>query len=807
MDPTLSAMALCEALGEGVIAFDQDCRYTLWSPSMERLSGLPASEVLGQHAFTLFPFLVETGEDRCFRQALAGQRVVSHVRPFTIPGSERRGLFKARYYPVRDGSGAVTGGVGLIRDVTAAHELGMRESTEEVELVFQASGVGPWRWDEATDLVTYGRRAAEILGLERGRKTSWTRLMELVHQDDRAALQAATERAMEEREDFELEYRVLRPGGDEVWVAAQGRALYDGQGQVLGMIGVLQDVNSRKQAEQALLEETRALETVNHIGQLLVGELDLHTLLQALTDAATQICDAQFGAFFYNVLDERGEQYMLYTLSGAPREAFERYPVPRNTSLFGPTFRGEGVLRLDDVTRDPRYGRNPPYHGMPAGHLPVCSYLAVPVVARDGRVLGGLFFGHGQCAVFTARHERLVVGLAAQAAIALDNARLYKEAREHAAQLALADRRKDEFLATLAHELRNPLGAISNALHVMSLVEPSHPAHGRAFAVALRQVSQQTRLVDDLLDVSRIAEGKIRLQEEILDLADVVRQTAADHTPAMENSGLRLYVELEASELRVRGDRARLVQAVGNLLDNARKFTPQGGQITVRLRQQDGEAFLSVSDTGAGLDPDGLPGLFAPFSQADRTLDRSQGGLGLGLALVKGLIELHEGGQVTAHSAGPGQGATFTLRLALAAPEAPLGRDPTPACPGVVYKRVLVIEDISDHAETLSTLLSLHGYDPQVARSGEEGLELARRFRPDVVLCDIGLAEGMSGYDVARQLRSEGDISEVRLVAITGYGADEDKRRSQEAGFDLHLTKPVQPHELLSALEGLDRTR
>jgi PAS domain S-box-containing protein len=807
MDPTLSAVTLCEALGEGVIAFDRDCRYTLWSPGMERLSGLEAAEVLGQHAFTVFPYLVETGEARCFHQALAGQSVVSHVRPISVPGSGRRSLCKARYFPVRDARGAVVGGVGLIRDVTAAHELGMRESTEEVELVFQASGVGPWRWDESTDLVTFGKRAAEILGLERGRKSSWTRLMELVHEDDRGALQEATERAMEEREDFELEYRIRQPTGREVWVATQGRALYDGQGQVLGMIGVLQDVTARKLAEQALLEETRALETVNRVGQLLVGELDLHTLLQALTDAATEICDAQFGAFFYNVRDECGEQYMLYTLSGAPREAFERFPTPRKTLIFGPTFRGEGGIRLDDVHKDLRYGHNPPFYGMPPGHLPVCSYLAVPVVARDGRVLGGLFFGHEQCAVFTARHERLVVGIAAQAAIALDNARLYKEAREHAEQLAQADRRKDHFLAMLAHELRNPLGAISNALHVMSLVDPAHPAHARALAVALRQVGQQTRLVDDLLDVSRIAEGKIRLQEEHLDLTDVVRKTVTDHAPALENGGLRLEVEAEARELRVWGDRARLVQALGNLLDNARKFTPEGGLITVRLQRQDGAALVSVTDTGAGLDPEGLPGLFTPFSQADRTLDRSQGGLGLGLALVKGLIELHAGGQVSAHSAGPGQGATFTLRLALAEPEPQVGPDPTPASPEVVSKRVLVIEDIVDHAETLSTLLALHGYDPRVARSGEEGLELARRFRPEVVLCDIGLAEGMSGYDVARQLRSEGSTSLVHLVAITGYGADEDKRKSQEAGFDLHLTKPVQPHELLSALEGLDRTR
>ncbi|HEY0711895.1 MAG TPA: ATP-binding protein, partial [Polyangia bacterium] len=352
------------------------------------------------------------------------------------------------------------------------------------------------------------------------------------------------------------------------------------------------------------------------------------------------------------------------------------------------------------------------------------------------------------------------------------------------------------------HELRNPLGAISNALPVMAATRADDPRFQRAHDVALRQVAQQRRLIDDLLDISRIARGKLQLQFKSLDLRKLVTQAVADHQLALENAGLRLSADITDVPLYVEGDGARLTQVIGNLLDNARKFTPRGGSVAVRLVGEGETATLTVSDTGCGIDPDLLAHLFTPFVQADRTLDRSQGGLGLGLALVRGLVELHAGGRITAHSGGLDRGTTFTIHLT--AHRRAKSEELLPVTGGVrPGVRVLIIEDLPDLADTLCALLELYGCKPRVAHSGLAGIELARSHQPEVVLCDIGLPDDMNGYDVARHLRADPTTARARLIALTGYGASEDQRKSREAGFDLHLTKPVQPEQLLAALRDL----
>jgi len=270
------------------------------------------------------------------------------------------------------------------------------------------------------------------------------------------------------------------------------------------------------QAEAKLKEQTEVLETINRIGRLLSAELDQQKLVQAVTDAATDLCGAQFGSFFYNVYDEQGGSYMLYTLSGVPREAFAQFPMPRATHMFGPTFRGEGTIRADNVKKDPRYGAFAPHHGMPPGHLPVTSYLAVSVTSRSGEVLGGLFFGHSEEGVFTPRHERIVEGLAAQTAVAMDNARLYQSAQralqereallqsEQAArqEAEIASRAKDEFLGLLSHELRNPLNAILGWTRMLSTGRLEESIFTRAVETIDRNAKLQARLIDDMLDVS-----------------------------------------------------------------------------------------------------------------------------------------------------------------------------------------------------------------------------------------------------------------------------------------------------------------
>jgi PAS domain S-box-containing protein len=372
--------------------------------------------------------------------------------------------------------------------------------------------------------------------------------------------------------------------------------------------------------------------------------------------------------------------------------------------------------------------------------------------------------------------------------------RLYEEARE-------AARSKDEFLAMLAHELRNPLSAVSNALYVLRLA-PDDATRERAYEVLERQVQHQTRMVDDLLDVSRITRGKVELRRAPLELVGLVRNTAEDHRSSLEAAGLQLDLELPALPLWTSGDSTRLAQVLSNLLHNAQKFSEPGGRIlvVVSVNESASTARVAVRDTGAGIAPEMLPRIFEPFTQGDRSLDRSQGGLGLGLALVRGLVHLH-GGEVFASSAGARAGAEigFHLPLEPAARPEPAAAD-APAASRQGRLRILLVEDNSDAAQTLRDLLMLAGHEVEIADTGPAGIEAARRRRPDVVLCDIGLP-GMDGYQVATALGREPALRPARLIALSGYGRLEDRRRAEAAGFDLHLTKPVDPVQLRRLLE------
>jgi signal transduction histidine kinase len=412
-------------------------------------------------------------------------------------------------------------------------------------------------------------------------------------------------------------------------------------------------------------EEGRIADTLQRIGTAVAAELDPEKVIQTVTDEATALTGADFGAFFYNVLNDAGESYMLYTLSGAPREAFSRFAMPRNTAIFAPTFAGTGVVRLDDVTKDPRFGHNPPYHGMPAGHLPVRSYLAVPVVSRTGKVHGGLFLGHKEVGVFSERHQRLAVGVAAWAALAMDNGYLYAEAQR--ANLA-----KDHFLATLSHELRTPLNAIVGWLSMVRRPEVMTPGGvPKAWSAIDRNTEALTELIEDLIDVSRIATGKIRLAETDVDVNEVVRDSARTIEPKFAEKQVALSVVRPAQPCIVRGDAARLRQVVGNLLANAVKFTPGGGRVDLALTCDETAVALAVEDTGIGIHPGFLPHVFDQFRQADAN---ATAGLGLGLAIVKNLVELH-GGTVHAASEGIGRGSRFTVTIPLSPPrDAPAPR-------------------------------------------------------------------------------------------------------------------------------------
>ncbi|MCY1060281.1 ATP-binding protein [Nannocystis sp. SCPEA4] len=365
------------------------------------------------------------------------------------------------------------------------------------------------------------------------------------------------------------------------------------------------------------------------------------------------------------------------------------------------------------------------------------------------------------------------------------------ELRRRASELQDADRRKDEFLAMLAHELRNPLSPIQSSLEIMNLQALDDPLTGQCRDVIERQVHQLTRLVDDLLEVSRINTGKIQLQMERIDLAAVVLRGIETSRPVVDSKGHRLEFACPPDPVWVRADSTRIAQVVGNLVNNAAKYTEHGGEIVVRLEREDGNAVIRVRDSGIGIPQEMLAEVFDLFTQVNRSLDRSQGGLGIGLALVKRLVGIH-GGQTEAHSDGPGLGSEFVVRLPLhdgerVGAETPLAEKPTAAGPSL---RVLVIDDNRDAAELLAALLGMLGHTVQTAADGPSGIDAALAFVPQIVLCDIGLPL-LDGYGVVAQLRDRPEFAATRFIALTGYGRAEDRQRSQASGFHAHLIKPV----------------
>jgi signal transduction histidine kinase/ActR/RegA family two-component response regulator len=598
----------------------------------------------------------------------------------------------------------------------------------------------------------------------------------------------------------------------------------------------LQNVQSilqaRQRAEQELIstketleEERRILELLNETGKIVASKLDLQSVVQAVTDAGTQLSGAQFGAFFYTVSNAEGDVFTLYTLSGAPREAFEKFGHPRSTPVFAPTFRGEPVIRVGDIRKDPRYGHWAPHYGMPPGHLPVRSYLAVSVIARTGEVIGGLFFGHSDCDVFTERSERLILGIAAQAAIAIDNARLYEQAK-HAAQersqVLAAERAaraeserisliKVVFLATLSHELRTPLNAVLGWAHILLSKSSEESESRRGLEAIARNARAQAKLVDDLLDMNGIVSGKVRLDVQPMELSSVVEAALDSMRPSAEAKGIVVRKTIDPNAT-VFGDRNRLQQVVWNLLTNAVKFTPKGGKIDVIVERVNSHVEITVHDSGVGISEDFLPHLFERFRQADSSTTRKFGGLGLGLSIVKQLIELH-GGSVKAESAGEGRGSTFIVSLPLRAvrPSSPSPREhpstevhSSARLPAISLQglKVLVIDDEADARELVQSVLADAGAETFVAASAQEGFRVLQVVRPDVIISDIGMPE-RDGYQFIKDVRglhaSQG--GRTPAVALTAFARSEDRTRAMLAGYQVHISKPIEPEELVATIK------
>ena len=565
-------------------------------------------------------------------------------------------------------------------------------------------------------------------------------------------------------------------------------------------------------AENDLRESRDVLEAVNRMSQAISAELDVQKLLQRVIDAATDLTGARVGAFAYNVVDEHGESDTVYARSGAPRERFASFLPPRNTGLFEATFRGEAIVRLDDVRQDPRYAADHSDRGAPAGHLPVTSYLAVPVVLRTGEVFGGLFFAHPDVAVFTERDERIVAGLGGQLAVAIDNARLYEAERRARMTAEAANRAKDAFLATVSHELRTPLSPILTWTRMLKMGALDDEKVGRALDTIDRCARTQAQLIEDLLDISRIVAGKLRLDVRPVSLGPIIDAAVEVVKPAADAKGVRLEAVLDTDVGEVSGDGERLQQVMWNLLSNAVKFTPRGGRVTVGLKRVDSHVEVAVADTGKGIGFDFLPHVFERFQQADTGPSRPHGGLGLGLAIVRHIVEAH-GGTIHAASRGEECGSIFTVTLPLLAlrsageadRRSTAGRSNVQDYASLAGLQVVLVDDEPDSSEAVRELLSSCGADVRVAASAEEARDVLRRRRADLLVSDVGMP-GEDGYAFIANLRAQdGDVARMPAVALTAYASRDDKIRLLAAGFQAHVPKPVDPAELVTVLASIAR--
>jgi signal transduction histidine kinase/ActR/RegA family two-component response regulator len=423
------------------------------------------------------------------------------------------------------------------------------------------------------------------------------------------------------------------------------------------------------------------------------------------------------------------------------------------------------------------------------------AHLAIIPMGYDGDC--GFVVAGSQQRDFPTQTDRLLLSVGAnQATVVLQHKRAEAALQE-------TDRRKDEFLAILAHELRNPLAPLRNALSILRLRGADAQILEQTRNIMERQLQQMVRLIDDLMDISRVTRGKIELRKERLDLAAVIRDALETSRPLIEESGHEIQVSCPPEPLFLNADPTRLAQVFANLLNNAAKYTPRGGRIWLTAERQEDSVFVKVRDTGVGIPAHMLLRIFETFTQVDRSLERPQGGLGIGLALVRSLVELH-GGSVVARSDGPGQGSELIVRLPV---EPPPGKAKAPGEDGkqgiMAKHRILVVDDNKDSADSLAMLLTLQGSEVRTAYDGLEAIEAAASFKPDVILSDIGMP-GLDGYQAAQRIRERLHGSKVVLVAMTGWGQEEDKRRSMAAGFDFHLVKPVDPADLERLLSSID---
>ena len=889
-EPELFLKCLLEANVDGILAFDNDCRYTLWNRAMEEFSGIKRSDVLGKSAFELFTCLKESGEDKYYLDALAGKTVVAENLPYNIPETGRSGFFNGYYSPRHDENGVVVGGVAIIRDVTdrkraeasamEAHRLAFHVENTPLAVIEWDQEFRVLRWSPAAERL-FGWAASEVLGK---RFNDWNFV---VPEDVDAVNRVGTRQNMGEEHHGILRNRNFTKVGSVVNCEWYNSALYDQKGKLVSVLSLVLDITVATRIEDALRkseaqyrllfesnpqpmwvydQETRRFLAVNnaavhHYGYsrqeflaMTIEEIRPPEDVAILNQYLTSQVPPQFNRagewrhqkkdgtiinveITSNRLDFGGRKAVFVLANDiterkaaekALRDSEDRYrDLVDNSHELICTHDLEGHVisvnpwasKVLGYSQDKLIGMNIRDGLLPEYRHEFDKYIekvktegsakgVMKVRARNGEIRLWEYYNTLRTQGVETPIVRGMAHDATERRQALDRE---KEARIEAEE---ANRVKDEFLSTLSHELRTPLTAIMGWSNLLLHGDVDETKRRQAIETIARNANSQCQLIDDLLEVSRIITGKLRLDFVGCELQPVIEAAAESLRPTAEAKGVRLQLSLTPNVGTVMGDRERLQQVVWNLVSNAVKFTPSGGEVNVNLQRINSHLEIEVTDSGAGIHPDFLPHVFDRFRQADGSTTRTHGGLGLGLAIVRHLVELH-GGVARADSSGPGKGARFTVRLPLMVAvesqtqsdgetnrRAAVSPEQTPA--SLSGLRILIVDDEEDARELITVMLSKSGALMKAASSASEALKLLQDWRPDVLIADIGMPVE-DGYGLIKRLRElpKDKGGQTPALALTAYARTEDRVRALSAGYQVHLSKPVDRVELAAVVARL----
>jgi PAS domain S-box-containing protein len=757
------------SIGDAVITTDVQGQVTYLNPVAESMTGWSSAQAKGEPLERVFHIINEHTQQvvaNPIKKVLQTGRVVGLANHTALIDRSGRVIpIEDSAAPIRDAPGNITGAVMVFHDVSDRRraEKALRTSDERLRATFDQAAVGIIIVDLNSHFLEANQRFCDMFGypLEELHRLTFA---QIIHPEDLSETQAQTEALRDGRLlHCAFENRYVRKDGSPIWGRSTLTLLREGSDKAQRFIGIIEDITDRKETEQALRDARTQEEKIRGVLAAIVESSDDAIISKTLDSVITTWNDGAGRLFGYTGEEAVGKPVTLLI----PRDAIDEEPA-----IIQKLKRGERIDHYETV----RVRKD--------GTLIDVSLTVSPIKDSNGTIIGA-----SKIARDITQRKRMEAALREEIAS--------RERTE--AALREADRRKDEFLATLAHELRNPLAPIRQAALLFKAPTATDAQKRWSSDVINRQVQHMSLLLEDLLDISRITRGTLQLRTEMVDLAEIVQAAVEPARPMIDAKRHRFSIELPSEPVRFAADPLRLAQVLSNLLTNAAKYTDPEGELQLRASSTADIITISVVDNGVGLPPDAITSVFAMFSQLASSRDHSEGGLGIGLSLSKGLVELH-GGEIEARSAGTGQGSEFIVRLPLRKTRASQQKqtiDSIAAQP--VTRRVLIADDNHDAGDSLAMLLRMDGHDVTVVHNGEQALAALSTCQPEVALLDIGMPE-LSGYDVARRVRQGSLGRAVTLIAITGWGQDRDKAEALAAGFNHHFTKPVETDRLRELL-------